>query len=136
MGGLLILTAALVLTLLWSRPDQRLRLDRRRDDGGFGAIGFADDYLKIVRRSHHGLRPRYKFGWQLVVGAAVGILLLALQRKGLADTRLVFPFFNVSSPIWVSGICRSRCSCSSPSPTLSISRTGSTAWRSASSRLP
>ena len=29
---------------------------------GFGAIGFADDYLKIVRRSHHGLRPRYKMG--------------------------------------------------------------------------
>ena len=35
----------------------------------FGAIGFADDYLKIVRRSHHGLLPRYKMGWQIVVGA-------------------------------------------------------------------
>ena len=31
----------------------------------FGAIGFVDDYLKIVRRDHHGLRPRYKMGWQI-----------------------------------------------------------------------
>ena len=48
-------------------PDERLRLDRgARRRPAFGAIGFADDYLKIVRRSHHGLRPRYKMGWQIV----------------------------------------------------------------------
>ena len=43
---------------------------------GFGAIGFADDYLKIVRRSHHGLRPRYKMGYQIAIGIAVGAALL------------------------------------------------------------
>jgi phospho-N-acetylmuramoyl-pentapeptide-transferase len=60
----------------------------------FGGIGFLDDYLKIVRRSHHGLLPRYKMGLQLLVGAAVGIVLLVLQNEGLYNTRLVFPFFK------------------------------------------
>jgi phospho-N-acetylmuramoyl-pentapeptide-transferase len=61
---------------------------------GYGAIGFADDYLKIVRRSHHGLLPRYKMGFQILIGVAVGVVLLMLQRKGLYNTRLVFPFFK------------------------------------------
>ena len=94
MGGLLILTAALVPTLLWADLTNVYVWIVVMTTAGFGAIGFADDYLKLVRRSHHGLRPRYKFGWQLVVGTSVGILLLALQRKGLYDTRLVFPFFK------------------------------------------
>jgi phospho-N-acetylmuramoyl-pentapeptide-transferase len=94
MGGLLILTAALVPTLLWADLTNVYVWIVVVTTAGFGAIGFADDYLKLVRRSHHGLRPRYKFGWQIVVGTSVGILLLALQRKGLYDTRLVFPFFK------------------------------------------
>ena len=55
----------------------------------FGAIGFADDYLKIVRRSHHGLLPRYKMGWQFVVGLSVGValMLLANQHPPLYSTR-------------------------------------------------
>jgi len=60
----------------------------------YGAIGFADDYLKIVRRSHHGLLPRYKFGYQVLVGAAVGVVLLVLQHESVYNTRLVFPFFK------------------------------------------
>jgi phospho-N-acetylmuramoyl-pentapeptide-transferase len=103
MGGLLILTGALVPTLLWADLTNVYVWIVVGTTAGFGAIGFADDYLKLVRRSHHGLRPRYKFGWQLVVGTSVGILLLALQRKGLYDTRLVFPFFKRLIPdlgIW------------------------------------
>ena len=45
----------------------------------FGAIGFADDYLKITRSSHHGLRPRYKMGAQLLVALGVGVALLVLS---------------------------------------------------------
>src|SRR6185295_16942240 len=56
--------------------------------------GFADDYLKIVRRSHHGLRPRYKMLSQLVIGTAVGLALLALADHGLYSLKLVFPFFK------------------------------------------
>ena len=69
MGGLLILAAALVPTLLWADLTNPYIWIAVLATAAFGAIGFADDYLKIVRRSHHGLRPRYKMGWQIVVGA-------------------------------------------------------------------
>jgi phospho-N-acetylmuramoyl-pentapeptide-transferase len=64
----------------------------------FGGIGFTDDYLKIVRRSHHGLRPRYKFLGQILVAAVVGLLLIALARENLYTTRLIFPFFKAFIP--------------------------------------
>jgi phospho-N-acetylmuramoyl-pentapeptide-transferase len=62
----------------------------------FGIVGFTDDYLKIVRRSHHGLLPRYKMGGQIIVALAVGVavLLLAQQNPPLYNTRLIFPFFK------------------------------------------
>ena len=60
MGGLLILTAALVPTLLWADLTNVYVWIAVLSTASFGAVGFADDYLKIVRRSHHGLLPRYK----------------------------------------------------------------------------
>jgi phospho-N-acetylmuramoyl-pentapeptide-transferase len=94
MGGLLILTAALVPTLLWADLTNAYVWIAVLTTAGYGGIGFADDYLKIVRRSHHGLLPRYKMGFQILIGIAVGIALLMLQRRGLYNTRLVFPFFK------------------------------------------
>jgi phospho-N-acetylmuramoyl-pentapeptide-transferase len=94
MGGLLILTASIVPTLLWADLRNVYVWIAVVTTAAFGAIGFADDYLKIVRRSHHGLIPRYKLGLQLLVGLAVGIVLLVLTREGLYNTRLVFPFFK------------------------------------------
>jgi len=93
-GGLLILTAALVPTLLWADLTNAYVWIAVLTTAGYGGIGFADDYLKIVRRSHHGLLPRYKMGCQLAIGIAVGIALIILQREGLYNTRLVFPFFK------------------------------------------
>ena len=66
MGGLLILTAALVPTLLWADLTNAYIWIAVIATAAFGAVGFADDYLKIVRRSHHGLWPRYKMAWQIV----------------------------------------------------------------------
>jgi phospho-N-acetylmuramoyl-pentapeptide-transferase len=94
MGGLLILTAVLVPTLLWADLTNVFVWIAVLTTAGFGAIGFADDYLKITRRSHHGLRPLYKFIWQLALGALVGAVLLLLRRRGLYTTGLVFPFFK------------------------------------------
>ena len=54
----------------------------------------SNGHLKIVRKSHHGLLPRYKMGYQILIGVAVGIVLLILQREGAYNTRLVFPFFK------------------------------------------
>jgi phospho-N-acetylmuramoyl-pentapeptide-transferase len=94
MGGLLILTASLVPTLLWADLTNVYVWIAVLTTAGYGAIGFADDYLKIVRRSHHGLLPRYKMGNQIVIGIAVGIALLLLAHSGLYSTRLIFPFFK------------------------------------------
>ena len=57
-------------------------------------VGLTDDYLKIVRRSHHGLIPRYKMGLQILIGIGVGISLILLARENLYNTRLIFPFFK------------------------------------------
>jgi phospho-N-acetylmuramoyl-pentapeptide-transferase len=94
MGGLLILTAAIVPTLLWARLTSVYIWIAVLTTIAFGAIGFADDYLKITRRSHHGLLPRYKLSLQLLAGAIVGVLLLVLTDQGLYNTRLVFPIFK------------------------------------------
>jgi phospho-N-acetylmuramoyl-pentapeptide-transferase len=96
MGGLLILTSALIPTLLWADLRNRFVWIAVLATAAFGAIGFADDYLKIVRRSHHGLLPRYKLLWQFIVGFAVGaaLIVLASQDTPQFNTRLIFPFFK------------------------------------------
>jgi phospho-N-acetylmuramoyl-pentapeptide-transferase len=94
MGGLLILAAAVGPTLLWADLTNLYVWMVVLSTLAYGAIGFADDYLKIVRRSHHGLRPRYKMGWQLLVAVFVGVGLLLFASHGLYDTRLNFPFFK------------------------------------------
>jgi phospho-N-acetylmuramoyl-pentapeptide-transferase len=96
MGGLLILPSVLVPTLLWADLTNAFTWTAVLATTAFGLIGFADDYLKIVRRSHHGLRPRYKMAWQALVGTAVGLtlLILASPELQLHNTRLIFPFFK------------------------------------------
>jgi phospho-N-acetylmuramoyl-pentapeptide-transferase len=94
MGGLLILTAAIVPTLLWADLTNAFVWIAVLTTVGFGGIGFADDYLKIVRRSHYGLWPRYKMGYQVLIATIVGLVLIALAHYGLYNTRLIFPFFK------------------------------------------
>jgi phospho-N-acetylmuramoyl-pentapeptide-transferase len=100
MGGLLILAAVLIPTLLWadlSNPDIWIAV---LSMAGFGAIGFLDDYLKVTRHSHHGLFARYKFAAQILVSLAVGIALLVLahHHPPLYNTRLIPPFFKNHIP--------------------------------------
>ena len=96
MGGLLILTAVLVPTLLWANLSNAYIWIAMLSTAGFGAIGFTDDYLKVTRHSHHGLFARYKFASQIAVGLLVGVALLLLARHDppLYNTRLIFPFFK------------------------------------------
>ncbi|MBI4477831.1 MAG: phospho-N-acetylmuramoyl-pentapeptide-transferase [Acidobacteria bacterium] len=94
MGGLLILTAAIVPTLSWADLHNIYIWIAVLSTVAFGAIGFADDYLKVVRRSHHGLWPRYKLMAQAGVALAVGLALMVLARESLYNTRLLFPFFK------------------------------------------
>ena len=94
MGGLLILTASIGATLLWARLNNPYVWIAVITTTLFGGIGFLDDYLKIVRKDHHGLWPRYKLGCQILVATAVGIVLVVLASKGGYNTRLIFPFFK------------------------------------------
>jgi phospho-N-acetylmuramoyl-pentapeptide-transferase len=96
MGGLLILTASIAPTILWADLTNPFVWTAVLSTAAFGLIGFVDDYLKIVRRSHHGLKPRYKMAWQIVVGLGVGVALIVLasEEPPLYNTRLIFPFFK------------------------------------------
>ncbi|MBL8135681.1 MAG: phospho-N-acetylmuramoyl-pentapeptide-transferase [Acidobacteria bacterium] len=98
MGGLLILTASLVPTLLWADLTNVFIWIAVLSTAAFGAIGFLDDYLKITRRSSGGLAARYKMGLQLLVAGLVGLTLLYLASQNQYTTRLIFPFFKQLIP--------------------------------------
>jgi len=100
MGGLLILAAVLVPTLLWADLTNPYIWIAVLSTAAFGAIGFVDDYLKVTRHTHHGLFARYKFAAQIGVALAVGVtlLVLAAQNPPLYGTRLIFPFFKNRIP--------------------------------------
>jgi phospho-N-acetylmuramoyl-pentapeptide-transferase len=80
------------------RPDQSVRLDRRRSTTAFGAIGFADDYLKIVRRSHHGLRPATRWAGRSSSALAVGTALLVLAAAGSVQHAADLPVLQALIP--------------------------------------
>ncbi len=96
MGGVLILAASLFPTLLWADLTNAYIWIAVLATTAFGGIGFLDDYLKVTRHTHHGLRPRYKMSGQIVVALGVGIAvyLLAQTEPPLYSTRLIFPFFK------------------------------------------
>jgi len=94
MGGVLILGSVIIPTLLWADLLNSYVWIAVIATAGFGAVGFLDDYLKITRRSHHGLLPRYKMAGLLIVSLFVGLSVLYLASKGQYNTRLIFPFFK------------------------------------------
>ena len=71
MGGLIILLATVVPTLLWARLDTRYVLVAVVSTLWMGAIGFMDDYLKVVRGNSQGLVARWKLAGQVSFGPSV-----------------------------------------------------------------
>src|SRR5256886_8713925 len=76
MGGLIILLATVVPTLLWARLDNRYAVVAIAATLWMGAIGFIDDYLKIVRGKSQGLVARWKLVGQVSFGVALAVVLL------------------------------------------------------------
>src|SRR3989475_10162372 len=76
MGGLIIILSTVVPTLLWARLDSRYVVVAVVATLWMGAIGFIDDYLKIVRGKSQGLVARWKLAGQVTFGLALGLLLL------------------------------------------------------------
>ena len=75
MGGLLILLSVTVPTLLWSDLTNIYVWLVLAATLSFGAVGFYDDYLKVVRKKTEGLKARYKFGWQVLIALVIGLAL-------------------------------------------------------------
>jgi phospho-N-acetylmuramoyl-pentapeptide-transferase len=96
MGGLLILLAVFVPTLLWANLTNKYVWIAMLATAAFGAIGFADDYLKVTRHNHYGLYARYKLLSQAAIAVLVGLALLwmADQNPPAYNTRLIAPFFK------------------------------------------
>src|SRR5690349_22929632 len=76
MGGLIIILATVVPTLLWARLDSRYVIVALVAMLWMGLIGFLDDYLKIVRGQSQGLVARWKLVGQVTFGVALGIVLI------------------------------------------------------------
>ena len=75
MGGMLILIAIFVSTLLWADLANRFVWVVLGVTFAFGVIGFWDDYLKLAKKNPQGLIARWKYTWQSVVGLAAAVFL-------------------------------------------------------------
>jgi phospho-N-acetylmuramoyl-pentapeptide-transferase len=98
MGGVLIVAAIVIPTLLWADLRNLYVLLAVGATIAFGTIGFVDDYNKVVRRRNLGLRPSVKFMYQVLTCVAVGAVLLTLQNHGAYSTQLSVPFFKRLHP--------------------------------------
>ncbi len=98
MGGVLICIAILLPTVLWSDPANPFVWITVFSTLAFGAIGFADDYIKVVQRRSLGLTARAKLLWQGLAGAMVAVALVVLEQFKVFSTRLSVPFVKSLRP--------------------------------------
>jgi phospho-N-acetylmuramoyl-pentapeptide-transferase len=99
MGGLLILIAIVVSTLLWSDLRNRFVWVVLGVTVSFGLVGFFDDYLKLVKQNPKGLSARWKYFWQSVAGLGAA-LALWFTASSPADTTLYLPLLkNFALPL-------------------------------------
>ena len=103
MGGVLILVATMVGTLLWADLSSRFVWILMATTAAFGAVGFYDDYLKLVVGNSKGLAARYKYLGQSLIALVAAYALHALHQTA-AETTLYVPFFKtVAVPMTTLG---------------------------------
>ncbi len=98
MGGVLICISILVPTLLWSDLSNPFVWLVMFSTLAFGAIGFADDYIKVLHKRNLGLTSMQKLMAQFVASGAVAVALVVLEWEKAYSTRLVVPFFKNMRP--------------------------------------
>ena len=99
MGGALILVAVAVSTLLWSNLSNRYVWIVLLTTLFFGVIGWVDDYKKLVKKDPEGLRAKYKYFWQSVVGLGAAYALYHTAEFPV-ETTLIVPFIkDVALPL-------------------------------------
>ncbi|MUK42155.1 phospho-N-acetylmuramoyl-pentapeptide-transferase [Aliivibrio fischeri] len=97
MGGIMILTAITVTVFLWADLTNPYVWAVMFVLLGYGAVGFVDDYRKVVRKNTDGLIARWKYFWQSSIALVVAFALYA-YGKDTAATQLVVPFFKEVMP--------------------------------------
>jgi len=103
MGGALIIVAICVATLLWADLSNRFVWVVLGVTVAFGAIGFYDDYLKLVVGNSRGLVARWKYFWQSVAGFAAAAVLFC-TAKSPTETTLYLPILkSVALPLSAFG---------------------------------
>ncbi len=98
MGGLLIVAAIVVPTLLWADLRNEYVWVALLGLIGFGAIGFLDDYAKVTKQRNLGLTARQKFFAQVVIAMLISFFLLLLHANQAYSTSINFPFFKQYKP--------------------------------------
>jgi phospho-N-acetylmuramoyl-pentapeptide-transferase len=98
MGGVLIVISTVVPALLWADLHNAYVLLSIGAMLAFGAIGFADDYIKTVKKRNLGLTAKSKFTLQVLTSILAGIALIALTTRGVYSTQLIVPFFKKFRP--------------------------------------
>jgi phospho-N-acetylmuramoyl-pentapeptide-transferase len=98
MGGLLIVSAIVIPTFLWADLRNTYVLIALAATLAFGAIGFIDDYSKVVKKHNKGLTAAGKFALQVLTCAFIGAVLIGLQAKGAYSTQLSVPFLKKLHP--------------------------------------
>jgi len=93
MGGLLILGAVLISTLLWANLENKYVWVVLFVLVSFGWIGFVDDYRKVIRKDPKGLIARWKYFWQSLFAIATAAFLYFTAERP-AETALLVPFFK------------------------------------------
>lgn len=93
MGGALILVAICISTLLWADLSNRYVWVVLIVTMIFGAVGWVDDYRKVVQKNSKGLPARWKYFWQSVAGLGAAVFLYATAQSP-AETQLLLPLFK------------------------------------------
>ncbi|MDI3323638.1 phospho-N-acetylmuramoyl-pentapeptide-transferase [Pontibacterium granulatum] len=93
MGGALIILAIAISTFLWGDITNRFVLITTAVMVIFGAVGWVDDYRKVIEKNSRGLPARWKYFWQSVGGLGAAVLLY-LMAETPAETELIVPFFK------------------------------------------
>ncbi|HEX5277725.1 MAG TPA: phospho-N-acetylmuramoyl-pentapeptide-transferase [Fluviicoccus sp.] len=93
MGGALILVAIAASTLMWGNLTNPYIWTVLAVMAVFGAVGWVDDYRKVVERNSRGLPAKWKYLWQSVAGLGAAGFLYYIARTPV-ETSLIFPFFK------------------------------------------
>ncbi|MGN0903178.1 MAG: phospho-N-acetylmuramoyl-pentapeptide-transferase [Succinivibrio sp.] len=97
MGGILIISSITISMLLWCRLDNVYVWYTLATLVAYAAIGFADDYLKVVRHDPNGLKAKYKYFWQSACAITLACCIYGTAQS-TAETTLVVPFFKDFMP--------------------------------------